>query len=101
MQATLDVRLQSVPNVLGNGRKVEPLWIKVSAAPMLGFGVLRIFGVVDNRQELLITRNATDVFGRPSTGPIKAGCMLGSVIEKKEFFELDRVVPIVTEIIYV
>jgi hypothetical protein len=68
---------------------------------MFYFCVLRLFRVTDDLQELFVSWNAADVFGWPCTGTIGTGWMLGGVIEKKQVFKTDRMMPVVSKIINV
>jgi hypothetical protein len=71
------------------------------AVQMVYFCVLRIFRVTDDCQELFVSWNAADVFGWPCTGAIEVGCVFGGVIENKQVFKLDRMMPVVSKIINV
>ena len=52
-------------------------------------------------QKSFITWNAANVFGRLGTGAVKANRLLGSVIGRKQFFKLDRMMPVIAKIINV
>ncbi len=73
----------------------------MSATPTLGLHMFGILRVADDFQELLIARNAANIFGWSGTGAIKASRLLGGDIKGKQFLKLDRMMPVVAKIVEV
>jgi hypothetical protein len=101
VQAPFDVRAQSTSEILVRGRNIEPFWIKVATAPPNGFGVFQIFAVGDDLQEPLISRHATNIFGRPRPRARDAAPMFGRRSERQEFLDRNGVPLAIPEIIVV
>ena len=99
MQPTLHVRSQRIADVLVDEREIEPFRIEMTATPAFGVGMLGIGLIRHDVQEALVSGYATDVFRWPSPRAIDAGAMLRSGIESEKPLDLDRVMPIVTEVV--
>lgn len=99
MEASPDIGLEGVPNVLVDEGGVEPFGIEVPAAPALHIGVFRIVLIGDDGEELLVARDAADIFGRPGSGAVDAACLFRCGIEREELLDLDRVMPVVAEVV--
>lgn len=99
MQAPPHVRPQRVADILIGQRQVEPVRVKVAAAPALRVGVFRIVPVGHHGQKVLIAADAAHVLRRPRPGAAGAGRDRWNGVECNMLLDLDIVVPVVAEVV--
>jgi hypothetical protein len=99
VEASPDVGLEGVSNVLVDEGEVEPFGIEVPGAPTLHVGMFRIFRIGDDAEELLVAGDAADVFGRPGSGAVDTACPFRGDTEREQLLDLDGVTPVVAEVV--
>jgi hypothetical protein len=99
MERSPDIRFEGILNVLLCDGQITPLGIEMATAPTLGFGMFGMLRIGEDGEELLISGNTADILGWSGASAADTACMFRGFVESEEFFDFDRVTPIIAEVI--